>query len=100
MRFTVAWSDAAKDLLAEIWLKLPEGERSSFSARVDWPDKSLRENAHQKGAPIAGIATYRALTPPDSFESPTVGVAYLVTVEDRTVEVLKIYDRIVPPRRS
>ena len=92
MRFTVTWSVTANNQLASIWLKLPVAERSAFSERVDWLDKSLRENAHQKGAAIAEVSSTRALSPPEFFELPTVGIAYNVSVEDRTVEVLNVYE--------
>lgn len=100
MRFTVTWSATANNQLASIWLKLPVGERSTFSARVDWLDKTLRENAHQKGAAIAEVFATRALSPPDFFELPTVGIAYKVSVEDRTVEVLKLYEVVDRPKKA
>lgn len=98
MRFTVTWSATAHDLLASIWLKLLPGERSAFSERVNWLDRTLRENAHQKGVEVITDPSIRVLSPPEFFEPPTIGVAYTVSVADRTVEVLKLYELPNAPR--
>ncbi len=49
--------------LATIWLKLPEGERSAFSERVNWLDRTLRDNAHQKGVEVSADPSIRVLAP-------------------------------------
>ena len=90
MRFTVTWSTEATDRMMALWLARPSGERAAFSERVDWLDRALRENAHQKGAAVSQEPHLRVLTPPEFFEPPTIGIGYSVSVDDRKVEVMEI----------
>ncbi len=94
MRFTVIWSDKALSDLAEHWLTIPVNERQTFSDRVDFVDRDLRENAHQKGASIPGLSPFRVLTPPDFYEPPTIGLLFEVSEPDRVVQILQL--RIIP----
>ena len=96
MRFTVTWTETAKADLAECWLRLPHGERQNFSRRVDWIDRDLQDNAHQKGSSLSREFPLRFLAPPEFFEAPTVGVVYSVSVDDCLVEVLELH--LVPRR--
>ena len=91
MRFTVTWTEAAKAELAELWLRLPPDERQEFTVRVDWIDRALRDNAHQKGTSVSSDDPLRFLVPPEFFEVPTVGVVYSVSKDDRIVEVLELH---------
>ncbi len=97
MRFTVTWTDAVEEFLLNRWLQLPEGERQEFTRRVDWLDRSLRENAHQKGSRISQQPRLRFLAPPEFFEPPTVGVVYAVSEDDRLVEVLELHVDLLKP---
>ena len=84
MRFTVTWSAEAQDQLTRLWLQQPPGERGVISQRADWLDRTLRENAHQKGAVISTDPMVRGLTPPEFFEPPTLGIAFAVSVDGRS----------------
>ena len=90
MRFTVTWSTEATDHMMALWLARPSAERAAFSERVNWLDRALRENAHQKGAAVSREPHLRVLTPPDFFEPPTIGIGYSVSIEDRLVKVMDI----------
>lgn len=91
MRFTVTWTPMAQHQLTELWLRLPQDERTSLSQRVDWLDRELKRFADQKGVPLAGERHLRFLAPPEFFEAPTVGVVYSVSEADCIVEVLEMH---------
>ncbi len=90
MRFTVTWSDEAQDRLLKLWLACPSGERAAFSERVNWLDRALQENAHQKGSIVSQQPELRILIPPEFFELPTIGLGFSTSVEDRKVEVVEV----------
>ena len=94
MRFTVIWSKQALHELGELWLNTPESERQALTDRVNWVDRDLQENAHQKGALIPGLAPLRVRTPPEFYEPPTVCLLFEVSEADRKVQVIQL--RTVP----
>jgi hypothetical protein len=59
MRFTVTWTEDARDELTAIWLR--SSDRGAITAACDGIDQLLRDDAHLKGAPylerlVFGIA--------------------------------------------
>ena len=82
MRYTVVWTQSARDELAELWLKA--SQRNSVSSAADAIDERLSEDAPAQGTEISeGL---RAIL------SPPIRVLFAVSKQDLVVEVLRVHE--------
>ena len=90
MRYTVTWDAPALDDLANQWLNLSPKQRIHFSRCVDFIDRDLSQNAHDKGVPCDGLEPYRIATAPPAKGKLIVGVVFEVVPDDRRVTIHQV----------
>ena len=80
MRYTVVWTQSARDELAELLLN--SSNRRAVSSAADAIDKRLSEDATAKGTEISeGLRAILA---------PPIRVLFAVSEQDLVVEVLRV----------
>lgn len=82
MRYTVLWTPAAEQDLAEVWLHA--ADRVAVTAAADMLDQLLAQNPDQQGEDC--FDTVRTLV------VPPLGVDFEVVAMDRIVYVLTAWD--------
>lgn len=95
MRFTVIWEDDAIADLAKAWLVADENLRRHITSSNAFIDKTLANNAHQKGMLISDEIGYRLVIAPPTVGLPIVSVACQVIPDDRLVRVVQ-YKLTIP----
>ena len=86
----MTWESLALDELANNWLELSPAQRVHFSRCVDFIDRDLAENAHQKGVLCEGMEPFRIATAPPAKGKLAVGVVYEVIPDDRIVKIHQV----------
>ena len=81
--FTVAWSDEAKDQLAEIWLNSNATVRREITTYTAELDRNLRANADRIGeSREPGIRV---------LAEATLGIEFRISVPDRFVSIGRVW---------
>lgn len=81
--FTVAWSDEARDQLAEIWWNSDSSARREITSYVAEIERNLRANADRIGESREPVIRVLA--------DVTLGIAFQVSEPDRFVFIFRVW---------
>ena len=80
MHFTVTWHREAREELARLWVAA--SNRRELATAADAIDRELSRDAHLKGEEFYGDRL---------FVAAPLAVTYMISVDDRRVEVLDVW---------
>ena len=83
MKYTVVWTDAAQDELADIWIQA--SDRRAVTTAANEVDRELNIDAHLKGQALGG--SRRAL------HIPPLLISFEVSPDDCLATVLKVLQK-------